>query len=355
MAVYFWMILGLGACFTLNTYYEQKNRMCSQTGKPTKVTSVLIVAILALIAGLRYKVGADFDFYYLNYGYYKSADLKFLDEPGIRIIARIAKHIYDDPATMIFIAALITVSLMVITILKNSEMYWLSVLLYVFLGDWSGSFNGIRQYLAVAVLFAGHRYIKEKKLFHWLLTVVIATTFHITAIIGVFFYFYPRIKLSVKSIVVSVIAAYIGLNIYDRIFELIGLLKQDELILEGEKATYILNAINPLRIAVAWVPVAFFLVFMKYYDIKQEQFRFYMNMSILNACLMTTAMNSAYLGRVGSYTSAYNALVWPLLLKPIKKESRGIFIFVMLICYMLYWLTEMSKEDLSVFLWIFQR
>ena len=154
---------------------------------------------------------------------------------------------------------------------------------------------------------------------------------------------------------VSVIAAYIGLNIYDRIFELIGLLKQDELILEGEKATYILNSINPLRIAVAWVPVAFFLVFMKYYDIKQEQFRFYMNMSILNACLMTTAMNSAYLGRVGSYTSAYNALVWPLLLKPIKKESRGIFIFVMLICYMLYWLTEMSKEDLSVFLWIFQR
>ena len=137
MTVYFLMILGLGFCFILNDSIKDKSLVHAKVGKPAKITSFLIVAILALIAGLRYKVGADFYFYYSNYGYYKSADLNLIDEPGLKIIARIAKYIYDDPATMIFLSAFITVSFMVITLIKNSEMYWLSVLLYVFLGDWS--------------------------------------------------------------------------------------------------------------------------------------------------------------------------------------------------------------------------
>ena len=145
MVVYISVILGLGACFIVNNYYMQRKKMnMAQAGTPTKAISILIVAILALVAGFRYKVGADFDFYYSNYEYYKIADLNLFDEPGLKILARAAKYIYDDPATLIFISAFITVSLMVITVLHNSKMYWLSVLLYVFLGEWSGCFNGIR-------------------------------------------------------------------------------------------------------------------------------------------------------------------------------------------------------------------
>lgn len=355
MVVYISVILGLGVCFMLNYSLQCKKTNMIQVERPTKVVSILIVAILALVAGFRYKVGADFEFYYSNYEYFKVAELNFLDEPGLKILARMAKNIYDDPATLIFISAFITVSLMVITVLHDSEMYWLSVLLYVFLGEWAGCFNGIRQYLAVAILFAGHHYIKEKKLWHWLLIVSISMLFHVTAIIGILFYFYPCMKLSIRNILLSIMAAFVGIRVYDKIFALIGLLKQDELILEGEQATYILNTINPLRIAVAWVPVLFFLIFMRYYDTKQEDFRFYMNMSILNACLMTTAMNSAYLGRVGSYTNIYNAIIWPLLLKKVEKKSKILLIFSMILFYMLYWMVEMSKEDLAVFSWVFQR
>lgn len=356
MVVYFSVILGLCICFVINSYYfHQKNAHIAQCETPIKTISILIVAILALVAGLRYKVGADFEYYYSNYNYFKEVELNLFDEPGLKILARLAKYIYDDPATLIFISAVITVSLMVITILRNSELYWISILLYVFLGEWSGCFNGIRQYLAVAVLFAGHHYIKEKKLCKWLLIVAIAMLFHITAIIGVLFYFYPRIKLSLRNIILSIMVAFVGIRVYDRIFAFIGFIKQETLILEGEQATYILNSINPLRIAVAWVPVVFFLLFMRYYDVKQDKFRFYMNMSVLNACFMTAAVNSAYLGRVGSYTNVYVTLVWSLLLKKVKKQSRVILIILMILFYMLYWIAEMSKEDLAVFTWIFQR
>ncbi len=356
MAVYFTMIFALSLCFIFNAYYLQKFPQNNvRAGKPTKFVSFLIVAILVLVAGLRYKVGADYVYYYTSYEGFKRAELNIFEEPGFKFLARLSEKIYDDPATWLFIAAFITVGFMAVTVIRNSEMYWLSILLYIFLGEWSGCFNGIRQYLAIAVLFAGHCFIKEKKLWHWLLVVFIAMLFHITAIIGIIFYFYPRIKLSVKNIFLSVLLVFVGIQAYDKIFALISFIKQDELILEGEGATYILNSINPLRIAVAWIPVIFFLIFMKYYNINQKKIRFYMNMSILNACFMTVAMNSAYLGRIGGYTNIYNTIVWPLLLQKIEKRSRKLLICLILLCYMIYWLAEMSKEDLAVFMWIFQR
>ena len=356
MKVYFLMLLVLSIIFLFNTYYvgHGKTNVVLKE-RPTKEVSFFIVSVLVLVAGLRYRVGADYVYYYTSYEGFKKAELNIFDEPGYKILARISGKIYDDPATVLFLAALITVSLMTITVIRNSEMYWISILLYIFLGEWSGCFNGIRQYLAIAILFAGHCYIKEKKFWHWLMIVFIAMLFHITAIVAVAFYFYPQMKISLKNIFFSVLVVFMGLQVYDKIFSFIGFIKQDELILEGAASTYIMNSINPLRIAVSWIPVLFFLIFIKYYNINEDKFKFYMNMSILNACFMTAAMNSAYLGRVGGYTNIYNTIIWPLLLKKVEKRSRVILICIMLLCYMLYWLAEMSKEDLAVFTWIFQR
>lgn len=356
MAVYFLMILVLSLLFIFNAYYLQKIKLNSvQEQRPMKAVIFFVVSVLVLVAGLRYRVGADYVYYYTSYDGFKKAELNIFDEPGYKILAKISEKIYDDPATVLFLAAFITVSLMTVTVIRNSDMYWISILLYIFLGEWSGCFNGVRQYLAIAILFAGHGYIKKKKFWHWLMIVFVAMLFHITAIIGIVFYFYPRIKVSLKNIFLSVLIVFMGLQVYDRIFSFIGFIKQDEMILEGIGSTYIMNEINPLRILVAWVPVFFFILFIKYYDTKQERFQFYMNMSILNACFMTVAMNSAYLGRIGGYTNIYNTIIWPLLLKKVEKRSRVVLICVMLLCYILYWLTEMSKEDLAVFTWIFQR
>lgn len=356
MIIYFLLIIFLIICFIANDYivYQSETNF-SQMSMPTKGISFIIISVLVLIAGLRYNVGSDFAYYYNSYEGFKLAELNIFNEPGYKIITRISEIIHDDPATPIFISAFITVTLMTVNIIYNSKIYWLSILLYIFLGDWAGCFNGIRQYLAVAILFAGHSYIKEKKFWNWLIIVFISMLFHITAVVGIVFYFYSNIELSIKNLLLSIILVFIGIKFYNHIFTLISFIKQDELILEGEAATYILNSINPLRILVSWVPVIFFMLFMKYYNKEKKELKFYMNMSILNACLMTTAINSAYLGRIGNYTSIYNAIVWPLLLEQVENRSRKILIFFMIICYMRYWLIEMSKEDLAVFMWIFQR
>lgn len=350
MGVYFGVVISLLVLIVLNG--EGKNVSLS---KPRKITMLLISIFLATVAGLRYGVGTDYFGYYKRYELLKSSPMLFYDEPAINIIARVASYIFDDPATMMFLAAFITVVLITKTIYKNSDIYALSILLYIFMGYWHGCFNGVRQYLATAILFAGHSYIKERKFGKWCLVVCMASLCHITAVIGIFFYFYPQIKISMKNILVSTCVAFVGMNLYDYIFDMIEFLKNDTLDLTGQGASYLTNSINPLRIAVAWIPVIFFMFFRKYYDKNDDKFHFYMNMTILHAIFMTTAIKSTYLGRIEIYTGLYNTITWPLLLRKVEPSSKKIMVLFMLIGYAIYWCFEISGESLVDFQWIFLR
>lgn len=354
MVVYYTVITSMLLLAVSNSFLSNVGKPL-EDGKPRVITAVLMTAILAIVAGLRYNVGTDYYNYYSSYAFFKEAPLALNDEPAIKLIARIAARIYDDPGTMLFLAAVVTVVMITITIFKNSDLYWLSIMLYIFLGVWHGCFNGVRQYLAAAVLFAGHGFIKDRKFVLWCATVFIATMCHVTAVIGIFFYFYPRLKISVRNTALSIVAALIGINLYDKIFDAISFLKSDTFDFTGIGSGYLLNSINPLRIAVVWVPVVFFWLFRRYYDTSEPKFKFYMNMSMLHAVLMTTAMNSAYLGRVGIYTGVYSTLTWPLLLKRAEPTTKRALLFLMLLLYGLYWHTEASGETLATFQWIFQR
>lgn len=183
----------------------------------------------------------------------------------------------------------------------------------------------------------------------------LASMCHITAVIGIVFYFFPKTKISVKQIILSILLIYIGLQAYDRIFNFIGFLKSDTFDFNGVGSGYLTNTISPFRIAVAWVPVIFFWVFYNHYDKEDKKFQFYMNMSLLHAVFMTAAINSAYLGRVGIYTGVYNTLTWPLLIKQVEPRSQRLLIGVMLVLYFLYWRTEATGPTLVNFQWLFQR
>lgn len=355
MRVYYLVILCMVLLFGVN---HQMNLMNNNTYKlhfPQKCIVVLIVSILAIVAGLRYNVGTDYHNYYVSYDLFKTVPLELTNEPGIKVIARVSSIIYDDPGTMMFLTAVITVVLMTITIIKNSDCYWMSILLFVFLGCWHGCFNGVRQYLAAAILFAGHYLIKEEKFCKWCIIVFLASMFHITAVVGILFYFFPKTQISIKQVLVNIIAIYLGMQAYDFIFNFIGFLKNETFDFTGVGSGYLTNSINSFRILVAWIPVVFFWVFNKYYNKENDKFRFYMNMTFLHALLMTAAMNSTYLGRVGIYTGIYNTLTWPLLIDEVETRSKRILIIIMLIFYFLYWKTEAMGPSLSDFKWIFQR
>ncbi len=82
--------------------------------------------------------------------------------------------------------------------IRNSKIPELSVIIYITLGFFTFSFSGLRQAIAISVVFFSFKYIQEKKLVKFLICIVLAMSFHTSAI--VFILAYPLYYLKLNSI-----------------------------------------------------------------------------------------------------------------------------------------------------------
>ena len=307
----------------------------------------LTAAVLIFVAGVRYRVGTDYMSYTIGYetrAEHLWQDIIEFSEPGLGFIAYISHYIYDDYATMIFIASIITVGAHVVTINKYSEDFFFSMMLYIFIGAWHGSFNGIRQYLAAAVLFLGHRYLLQRSFWKYLLVVLAAACFHLTAFVMLPVYFLVREKIDIKTISLVLLTG-------DVLFEIMGFIKGRD----QSEYEYMTTDVNIFRILVAFAPLLL-MVFARKRFLTDTENAFYVIMLVINAVFLFATSGSAYLARIGIYTDVYATLAFPKLLKVFQKRDRNVLKFIILALYGLYWFYEVwSRDSLNHFRWIFSR
>ena len=358
ISVVYLMVLVVTVTFGMMAQTNPKTRI-SRTGacltRPDPVFAFTVAAVLIAVAGLRYRVGTDYMAYYRT----RVTDwqtvwdyLIHFREPGIRLLSKISTMILDDGATLIFICSIIIIGIYSLMIYRYSPMYLVSVLIFLFLGDWTGSFNGIRQYLAAAIVFAGHRYILKRKFVPYLLTVVLAMLFHKSAIVMILPYFlYARKPDTTQFIILAAGAVLIRFS-YELVMQLVELFKGT--IIDWTDA-YMTRDINPLRIAVGFVPVILFFTSCDRKRMNKTQ-EFYINSLFFNAFAMLAGMGSAYFGRIGIHTSAMTCIGYGYLFQLIPKgKHKNIVITVWLIVLAVYWIYSLQSDSLHSFNWVFNR
>ena len=318
----------------------------------TRLFFILAALSLVCVAGFRYDVGSDHTNYYFSFERYSSEfwpSFKELDEPGIRFIAKIVSIIGGNSAAFIFACAFVTIVLFLSTIYKNTDMLLLATLLYVFMGCWHGSFNGMRQYLAAAIIFAGIKFMKERKFWKYALIVFIAFLCHASAIIMIFPYFIVYNRINFKNIGLLIIASIIVLFSFSELLDLAGFILRNDL----TESDYITTSVNILRVLVAIVPALFFILVYSGRPLSKEQ-RFWMNFLIINGIVMFATSNSAYFARMGIYTAPFSALGIAELVKGLKPRERKVFPAIILIAFFLFWVYSIqSSEALNNFQWVF--
>lgn len=161
-----------------------------------KVLVFLILLSLLLISGLRVDSTLHSD--EQNYRYlfqtfegvnFSALKLSFFDEPGFRLLNWGLANLTHDPQSLIFICALITNLSFILFIYKYSEYFTFSLFLYITSGMFFSSMNIMRQYLAMAIILFGFKYVISKDIKKFCIYVVIGFLFHKSAIIALFFYF----------------------------------------------------------------------------------------------------------------------------------------------------------------------
>lgn len=140
-------------------------------------------------------------------------------DPGYDLLEKIFQIFSKDYRLwLLFIAILFTVPLAV-WIYKNSEMPWLSFIIYSSLFFAFYAVTGHRQTIATAlIVFIGYKYIKERKLWKFLGLSFAAFLIHKSAVVFVPFYFIANMNITaLKSVFIlggSFVFSLIGKPIY---------------------------------------------------------------------------------------------------------------------------------------------
>ena len=321
--------------------------------KDRRIVIFLIFFVLAFVAAFRYKVGTDFSSYYKTSNWAGKFQQGEFDDPGFTLFSLLAEFLFQGKnGAITILAAIVTVALFVFTIDKHGENLTVSLLLFIFVGCFTGLFNGVRQYLAAGILFAGFHFVQEKKFFKWLLVVLIATSIHVTAILMIFVYFVSNMKCNGMTVVLYFIVGIALLYLYEPLFNLVGALKQEEV---DTGLGYVSRQVNILRVAVQCVPLIMF-VFVDKNGINQDvETRCLFNICLLNASFAIAGMNSPYLSRFCIYTMCFQVLMYPKIFKKMNKDNRNIFTSLLLFFYFIFWLYETSNSvNLNNFQWIFK-
>jgi len=189
-----------------------------------KVSKILFASfvffIIVLFGGLRYQVGVDW------YNYESIFNESMFDnlfgigiEPVFNLLIVCTKYLNFDYLFFVFFIFIVSTSLKFAFFFKYSNSFFAALLIYFPIQFMTYDVNGIRQGLAVGIIFWSIHYLLKKRLLPFLAVVTLATCCHYSAAIFFPFYFIAHIKIKRKLIHIIVFSSI-----------LLGFLLQDMLL-----------------------------------------------------------------------------------------------------------------------------
>lgn len=221
-------------------------------------------------------------------------------------------------------------------------------MLVFYLMDYNPSLNLMRQWIAIAFLVFGFKYLVNKQTLKYFAVVLISMLFHTSAILGFIIYFIykyinndKKIRLkkyiiNPKTIKILVIISIglillISINEVMIILNVLGLSKYSGYIngdLFGLPNQLILRLPVFLLFAINW----------KNFVKHDQTSYFYLSMMILDLFASQLASINGFSVRISFYFSEYMIFAFPSLCLSNEKKSKNLIITIMLVIYMvMYW------------------
>ena len=317
--------------------YERLNKNGEWTLFVPKRFLIPLVILFCVIGGLRFGIGMDFYNYYIGFKAEWAEILLRLttfEEPLIYAVTKLSRQIWDNNQFVIFVENAIIVLLLFKAFYEFKEHeYIMPLLLYMFYGGWLFSFNGVRQAIAVMIVFAFSNDKGKYPLVKYVIAVSVASLFHKSALLMLPILFFSRRKIDGRQVLLMIGIGY-AISSFGGVFysymnateEAVGL--------------YATSSINILRVLVTIIPVVFIALFWLSGD---QEFlhdnRITVNMTIVNMIICICTRNSPYMNRMSYYTVIYSIFLIPKF-KRILGNSEMLYNFVTAVLFFVFFLYE---------------
>ena len=227
---------------------------------------------------------------------------------------------------------------------KYSTDYLLSVFLFIASTDYiSWMFNGMRQFLAVTIIFAATTLMLERKWIPTIIVIILASTMHQSALLMLPVVVIAHGKAWNKKSILFLILTLIAVFFVNQFTEILDVVMQETQYasMVSDWTAWGDDGTNVLRVLVYSVPTI--LSFLGLKQIRYENdsvINFCTNMSIVSTGLYIVSMftSGIFMGRLPIYASLYNYILLPWEIDHLfKKQSSKLMHMLAITAYIVFY------------------
>lgn len=279
---------------------------------------IAFIELFLFLALRAIDVGTDLKNYvpfFQWYGEWPWSKVFYLEiEPSYALYNKIIATIFYNEQFFLIVTAAVCLIGVYFFIKNNSKDYLMSIFLYITLNFYIFLFSGLRQAIAISIVLFGFGFIKKGNIVKFLLTVLFAATFHISALI-----FIPAILIAYKKLTPRYVLTVSILSVLFLIFKEPILQFVTQFVYKGYTIKSESEGYGYLILLIGIFAVAYFL---KKYVLKvdKEDIIWY-NLFFVTIPLQIFATAQGNVARLVMYYSLSSIMLIPNVIENIKEQS----------------------------------
>lgn len=220
-------------------------------------------------------------------------------------------------------------------IYKYSNNSLISIILFICLGYLFFSLTGLRQTFALTFIIFSYKYLRERKIYKFIILVLLASLFHSTALVFLIAYPLVYLKLGIKHLVVLILAFLINILFNSQIY---SLLKN---FIFNEQYEYYLNNEESLNYSGFLIQLSIFLfclIFKKVILTKSPENITFYNLIFIGLIFQLFATNIAVVFRISLYFSIFSIILFSNVISSFKDVYIRILVNIIVIVILIMYL-----------------
>lgn len=348
MVVYFSMILFTFLVGSLKTNNSRKFKI-------SWLQLIVLLAVWVFIYAFRYNTGTDFSGYYYMFkrmGIVSQTFAEYMSTKRDFLFYALQYFVYHyfNGSWIVFsvIIGVLTYLPILLVLKKESNSFGFSILLYIFTLNYFSGFNGIRQGVAISIIFwAYSTFFKENKYIPYFIAMIIAFGFHSTVIFVIPFHFLAKKKINskiFKIVVAMLLFTYAFLwGLWGYLIKFLETIGQDKL--AEDYASAMANGSSSLRMIVYILPAIIAIIFYKTLKEKHEDIDSEIMLVLLAGIFMLFSMKYWLFARIAIYFHIFSILLIPKLECIFTKNSKRLGMMLIGGLYFVYMCAMLLHGD----------
>lgn len=267
-------------------------------------------------------------------------------DKGFIVFSVMIKHIAGDNSNIYFsIIAAICLICVIVTYKKYSSNFIVSILLFVVSADYlQWTYNGIRQFIPVAILFACAGLIARKKYVPVIILIILLSSIHATALLMLPVIFIVSGRSFNKKTLLFLIGILLAIGFIDHFTNIIADFMQNSQYSQEVDQFLSTEGTSIQRVIVYSVPSFLAILLRKRIIMKNDVvLNVCVNMSLMTSgiYLLSAFSSGLFLGRLSIYFSLYNYILLPWEIETAFDKKTERLLYVMMISfYLIYYVYQ---------------